>query len=843
MTHAVWLLLLGLAANAPAVEMTETAHAREAFDAGAYIEAIKRSSAAIEDGRLDVGLYEINIESLLATGDYAKAGEQLAKAERWFGGNPRLYLLAKTVHEMNGAPEKARAVQKMNYRAGYSYGLSVRDSKDLVAFGRLMLLNSQEPKKVMNEVYKRALDMNEEGLPEVYAAMGDLALEKHDYALAAKQYQAGLKKFPGHTDLHVGLARAFMPSDPEEFARHIQAVLEKNTNHTAALLMLVEQHIDFEMYDKAQTAIDQVLSVNPNHPIAWAYQYVLDDLAHEPDAAEASLANARKKWENNPAVDFAIARKFSRKRRFEESVTHLRRAAENDPTFLPARSLLAQDLLRLGHEDEAWAMIEELQELDAYDVVLFNLLSLSDRLKGYRTLTNQHFVVRMEAREAELLGQEALDFLEEAYQVLNTKYGLELDRPVLVEFFREQQDFAVRTLGVPGGLGLLGACFGSLITMNSPGSLGAFENNWKAVLWHEYCHVVTLTATGNKMPRWLSEGISVFEEWERDPSWGQRMTPTFRRMVLQDDQLFRISELSQAFLKPRSETHFMFGYYESALVVKHIVDTYGFEAIRGILNDLATGMPMNEALAKHTKPMEALETDFAAFIRNLATEHGSDLNWEMPPSALVETWKLADFQDWLVRYPDNFYGLYEVALAAVEAQNFDEAEKILLRMRDAYPDYVDGGNVYDLLAQVYQETGQAEKEIGVLEQMAARNASALPAFQRLLELQVANENWSAVMTNSVRITDIDPYQVATYRSLARAAEALEQPKQAIYAYERMLDLDTEDPAGAHYQLARLYRESQPEKAWRHVLDALTEAPRYPEAHQLFAELRKGTSNR
>ncbi len=833
------LFLLGDPSKLPAVEMTETAHAREAFDVGNYAEAIKRSAAAIEEGRLDVGLYVIYIESLLATGDYAAGGEQLAKAERWYGGNPRLYLLAKSVHEMNGAPEKAQAVQKMNYRAGYSYGLSVRDSKDLVALGRIMLLNGQEPKKVMNEIYKRAMGMHEEGLPEAYAAMGDLALEKHDYALAAKQYQQGLKKFPGRSDLHFGLARAFMPSDPEESARHIQAVLEKNTNHTAALLFLVEQHIDYEHYDQAQAGIDQVLAVNANHPIAWAYQYVIDDLRNDSSAGEASLANARKKWENNPAVDYAIAKKLSRKRRFTESVKHLERAAENDPSFLPARALLAQDLLRLGREDEAWPMIEGLQELDSYNVILYNLLRLSDRLKGYRTLTNEHFIVRMENREANILGAEALAFLEEAYQVLNHKYGLRLDQPVLVEFFREQQDFAVRTLGVPGGMGLLGACFGSLITMNSPGSLGALENNWKAVLWHEYCHVVTLTATGNRMPRWLSEGISVYEEWERNPGWGQRLTPTYRRMVLQDEQLYPISELSSAFLKPKSEIHFMFAYYESALVVKYIVDTYGFDALRRILRDLEAGVPINPALASNTKPIHLLDDDFACYMYDYAGEHGADLSWETPPSALVETWKLADFQDWLTEYPDNFYGLYEVAVAAVEAGDFSQAEKMLKRIRDAYPDYVDGGNVYELLARVYRETDQPLKEIEVLETVAQRNAGALPAFQRLLDLHIAAENWSAVAANARRVTDIDPYQLAPYRSLARAAKALNDPRQAIYAYERMLELDSEDPAGAHYHLARLYKTTKPETAWRHVLDALTEAPRYRKAHRLFAELRKG----
>ena len=48
---------------------------------------------------------------------------------------------------------------------------------------------------------------------------------------------------------------------------------------------------------------------------------------------------------------------------------------------------------------------------------------------------------------------------------------------------------------------------------------------WESVLWHEFCHVVTLKMTKNKMPRWLSEGISVYEERQVDPAWGMKIDP------------------------------------------------------------------------------------------------------------------------------------------------------------------------------------------------------------------------------------------------------------------------------------------------------------------------------
>ena len=35
------------------------------------------------------------------------------------------------------------------------------------------------------------------------------------------------------------------------------------------------------------------------------------------------------------------------------------------------------------------------------------------------------------------------------------------------------------------------------------------------------------------MPRWLSEGISVYEERQENPAWGQSMTPQYRELILE----------------------------------------------------------------------------------------------------------------------------------------------------------------------------------------------------------------------------------------------------------------------------------------------------------------------
>src|SRR5207249_372897 len=239
-----------------------------------------------------------------------------------------------------------------------------------------------------------------------------------------------------------------------------------------------------------------------------------------------------------------------------------RQALRHDPNYLPAKAQLAQDLLRLGEEAEGWALAQQVLKEDAYDVQAFNLAALHDTMAKFTTLTNRDFLVRMSRPEATVYGPQVLSLLTQARSNLCAKYGLEPRRPVIIEIFPEQKDFAVRTFGMPGNPGYLGVCFGSVITANSPASQAAHPANWQAVLWHEFCHVVTLQMTRNKMPRWLSEGISVYEEVQANPTWGQTMTPRYREMVLGKD-FTPLGELSAAFLAPKTEMHLQFAYYES----------------------------------------------------------------------------------------------------------------------------------------------------------------------------------------------------------------------------------------------------------------------------------------
>ena len=111
-------------------------------------------------------------------------------------------------------------------------------------------------------------------------------------------------------------------------------------------------------------------------------------------------------------------------------------------------------------------------------------------------------------------------------------------------------------------------------------------------------------------------------------------------------------------------------------------------------------------------------------------------------------------------------------------------------------------------------------------------------YSRLMELSAAAKDWGAVATNAERYLAVNPLVAQPYRHLAQASEALDRRDDAISACKTLLLLDPPDPAGAHFQLARLLHQSGDATAKRHLLQALEEAPRFRDAHRLLLEMTK-----
>jgi tetratricopeptide (TPR) repeat protein len=534
-------------------------------------------------------------------------------------------------------------------------------------------------------------------------------------------------------------------------------------------------------------------------------------------------------------VDHLIGRKLSQKYRFAEGADYQRRALKLDPAYLPAKVQLCQDLLRLGDEQRGWKLAAEVYEADGYNVLAHNLVNLKERLDQFRTLEADGFVVRMEAREAAIYGTRVVNLLQRARQILCEKYDLQIEQPVVVEIFPRQEDFAIRTFGMPGGAGFLGVCFGRVITANSPASQGEHPSNWQSVLWHEFCHVVTLQKTRNKMPRWLSEGISVYEERQQNQTWGQVLTPRYRAMIL-GDELTPVSRLSGAFLQPKSPLHLQFAYYESSLVVEYLVETYGLDAVRRLLDDLATGLEINDALERHAGGLKQLDAKFAEFARQRAQALAPQIDWETKPELKADA-TAADWAEWNKKHPDTYAGLMAWARRLMVDKEWAAARVPLDRLVALYPGDNTPGNALQLLSQVHRQMKNVADERRVLLQLADLDGAAFSALLRLAELATLAQQWDQVQQFAEMAMAVNPLLAPPHRYLVAAAEKLEHDQVAIDASRALLQLDPVDPAQLYFRLARLLNKSGERSAAKHaVLQCLEVAPRYRAALQLLLEL-------
>jgi tetratricopeptide (TPR) repeat protein len=306
-------------------------------------------------------------------------------------------------------------------------------------------------------------------------------------------------------------------------------------------------------------------------------------------------------------------------------------------------------------------------------------------------------------------------------------------------------------------------------------------------------------------------------------------------MIL-DGELTPVGDLSSAFMNPPTPLHLQFAYYESALVVEFLVQRFGFPTLKAILADLAEGAEINSTLVAHAGPLEKIEEGFATFARERAEGLAPQVDWEQPETDAVNPSDEEALNQWLARHPNSFWALRQRALRLLTKEQWEQAKAPLQKMIALYPEYVGEGNAYALLAQVHRQQQDTGREIDVLTELATRSADAAEAYKRLVEIGIERKQWEQVVANGTKYLAVYPMLGTIHWRLGQAHEALGQTEQAIASYRRLLRLEPADPVEVHYRLAGLLRSHDIVAAKRHVLEALADAPRFRQGHQLLLDI-------
>jgi tetratricopeptide (TPR) repeat protein len=420
-----------------ATHSADLAEGQAALLAGDYSGTVALAKKELADRPGDEGWQLLLSRALLTTGQYGEALTAMTNALARDPDSLPLRWQAREVFQSNGQSEAANQMTASIMRRFTADPRNYRDPASLVVFGQAALSQRADPKRVLDQLFETAKRADPK-LRDVYLASGGLALEKHDFALAAKRFEEGLKQLPDDADLHYGLARAFAASDDSLMLDALNEALGRNSNHVGSLLLMADHEIDAEDYPEAEKLLARVQAINPWSPEALAYRAAAAHLQNQPEKEATARKEALKFWPDNPRVDYLIGLKLSQKYRFAEGSAHQRQALEYVDDYLPSKIQLAQDLLRLGEETEGWALAQEVSKQDGYDVEAYNLATLHDTMKSFATLTNQDFILRMGRHEAEVYGARVLDLLSRARSNLCAKFDFQVKRPTIVEVFPEQ---------------------------------------------------------------------------------------------------------------------------------------------------------------------------------------------------------------------------------------------------------------------------------------------------------------------------------------------------------------------------------------------------------------------
>ena len=682
-----------------------------------------------------------------------------------------------------------------------------------------------------NAFYRAAARVSAD--PAIEASWGRLFLEKYDKPEALRSLQTALKAEPEWAPAHAALGRVIADEDPPAAAAAATRALEIDPQLADAHLLLAELDLNNSKYEEARGRIETVLGTNPSHLQARAW---LAAIAYVRDDQPGFDAEVQRILAINPvyAEVYRIAADLaSRNYRFQEAVALTRRAIALDADHTRAYGSLGMHLMRTGDEAEARAALERSFEADPYDRVTFNLLTLLDKLDKFVVETSGDLVLKFHPDEAAVMREFATPLAHQALKALGERYQVTPQGPILIEIFPEHDDFAVRTLGLPGMIGALGACFGRVVIMDSPRAKAPGTFSWQATLWHELAHVITLQLSNQRVPRWLTEGISVYEEAQARPEWGRDMEVPFA-MALQRGEILKLDDLNAGFTRP--ETIGM-AYYQASLLVDHIVDRFGMGAVRKLLVSYGDGLEGEEALQQglgvSTPQLQEsfdawVKTRFASMLsalRPLRRAAGADAEGG---EAGIEALRAAAAAD---------RGSYAVPLARgrARAANGDRsAFEPLERAAALVPVATGDGSPHALIGSLAEKLDDLPRAIRAYRALLEHDHTAIDAARRLAALADRAGDQDAARAAYDRIVAIDPFDASAHMAAGRQALARRDLPVALRQFRAALVSGVQDRATAHCELAEaLLLAGRPDEARKEALAALEIAPMYERAQDLL----------
>ncbi len=681
--------------------------------------------------------------------------------------------------------------------------------------------------RAANGFFQTALDTYPED-PAVRTRWGELFIETHQDNEAVRLFQESLELAPDHAPAILGLASISAGRFEDRTRAWVDEVLDLDPDNIGAHLLLARMSLEEGDIDAADARLTRALEIVEERGLPPLEIHALKASVDLLRGIEQSPWTERALEYNagfgeifaTPAHFYVITR------RYREAAELYRSAVEIQPDLWAAHAELGVNLLRGDCENPEATIAEAQRHLalayqgDPYSAQTVNSLRLIDSFDNFALTRHDSaegdeaagpsVILRLHRDEDLVLRPYVLELVNRSIETFARRYGFELEEPVIVELYPEHDDFAVRTAGLPG-IGLLGVTFGCLVAMDSVSARAEGDFHWGTTLWHEMAHVFTLRATNHLVPRWFSEGVSVYEEWSTGPLPGRHI-PVHVLEAIGDDKLLPVAELDQGFIRPTYENQVVVSYMQAGLICEYIAANWGQRSLQAMLEHYRDGLETDEAIER-ALGVTAGQFD-SQFERYVAEEFGAVLG-------NLEDWQRAQGAAW------------ESAAQGAWDRALTEASRAI----ELFPEYVDDGSAWLVKSRAHEELGEDGAALEALSEYRRLGGYAPGALMRLAGwLRDAGSDSEAISVLE-DVIQVAPLQQDLHVGLGDLLLEAGRSDQALTEYQVYAATNPHDQASVHLRLAKAYRAlDDPDLTREHVLSALEIAPHYREAQQLLLEI-------
>ncbi|MCA9314774.1 MAG: tetratricopeptide repeat protein [Planctomycetes bacterium] len=621
---------------------------------------------------------------------------------------------------------------------------------------------------------------------------------------------------PEYADARVASARIDLVFWQQGAAlKQLDRALATNPNHVDALALRASVNVGNGDYDAARKDLDRAGRLAPEDREVRAVRAALEAVLGNTAEHERLVAELLAYDPTYGQVHVRTAELLGeRRRRYDLAAAEARRAIEVDPHDPSAWVVLGEALMNLGETDAAREAFGKGVSASKRhkDVHRDNWIRVLDGvIPQLKTLETPHFIIRLPAREAGVMQHYLPQLLEASWQVLGDKYGYEVETPIHVDAFERSDDFSVRSIGVPG-LPALGVCFGRVITLLGPTAMPMGSFSWSRTAWHEYAHVVTLQESQGQVPRWLTEGLSVFEEQQRKDIWGRDMErQLFDRY--HNDRLLRMGAINQAFQGP----DILFAYYQGGLIADQLLGDRGFAVIPAMLREFAKDRPTADVFREVLGvDLDTYDATFRAYVNDLVKDYKMVPTWDQETlQALEERVRKApdDAESWIrlawAHYQRDRGVDAGAALAKAKALTPDAPLVQLLlgrfaadsghheKAQEHYKAFLDGGND-DLEMRLYLADRAVRGEGGgmaaAIDHLKAAKACFPPyagkgnAYLALAKIYRGTGDMKAALAELEAYTRVQPHDFKARKELMSQARTEKRWEDVARLGEEMVDI-------------------------------------------------------